>query len=220
MGASATASRSSATDSIRLHHHTDLEDQTDPRLRAPLRPPRVGSRHQLVSGTPDRRGSFDRLRQSRSRLGERACQSLFGHHRPPGRAASVHNRTLTGNYDRGYQNYVPGAVSADASQLTMTAYNNATNRTNVFNQTDATYPVMTAESRTRCWRAWSSEPAHGQRPQHRLLQQHSGLDCDPITNTLITTPVTLRQNATDADNHVRTTSPRHTRRIRSTCRRP
>ena len=26
------------------------------------------------------------------------------------------NRTMVGNYDRGYQNYVPGAVTADSSR--------------------------------------------------------------------------------------------------------
>ena len=53
-----------------------------------------------------------------------------------------------------YQNYVPGAVSADRSQVALTAYNNATDRTNVFNQTDLTIAASTGpDRRTRCWSA-------------------------------------------------------------------
>src|SRR6185295_15856079 len=53
--------------------------------------------------------------------------------------AILHNRTTFGAYDRGYQNFVPGAVSVDKTQDTLTAYNNATKRFNFFNQTDVTY---------------------------------------------------------------------------------
>ena len=50
-----------------------------------------------------------------------------GHRRAQGRAASpLRNRTMFGAYDRFYQNYVPGAVSADKSLVALTAYNNAT----------------------------------------------------------------------------------------------
>ncbi len=48
----------------------------------------------------------------------------------------IRNRTLVGDYDRFYQNFVPGAANADATQVTLTAYNNATVRDNLFNQTD------------------------------------------------------------------------------------
>src|SRR5262245_48590271 len=56
---------------------------------------------------------------------------------------SVRNRTQFGDYDRYYQQYVPGAVNADKTQVTITAYNNATQRLNVFNQTDVTYVART-----------------------------------------------------------------------------
>ena len=49
---------------------------------------------------------------------------------------NITNRTQFGNYDRGYQNYVPGAANADGTLVTLTAYNNATKRGNLFNQTD------------------------------------------------------------------------------------
>src|SRR5262249_39934601 len=49
---------------------------------------------------------------------------------------TVRNRTMYGDYDRFYQNYVPGAPSADRTTVPLTAYNNATQRRNAFNQTD------------------------------------------------------------------------------------
>ena len=69
----------------------------------------------------------------------------------------MRNHTTIANYDRSYQNYVPGAVSADQSQVALTAYNNATDRTNLFNQTDFTYVATTgahppyAAGRCRSW---------------------------------------------------------------------
>jgi catecholate siderophore receptor len=117
----------------------------------------------------------------------------------------LHNRTLVGNYDRGYQNYVPGAVNASGSQITMTAYNNATQRTNVFNQTDATYPATTGRiSHTLLAGVEFGSQLTDNFRNTGFFNNTSTSFVVPITNTLITTPVTFRQSATDADNHVRT----------------
>jgi catecholate siderophore receptor len=118
---------------------------------------------------------------------------------------SIHNRTLVGHYDRGYQNFVPGAVSADASFVTMTAYNNATKRTNAFNQTDATYPVMTG----RITHTLLAGVEFGSQLTDNLrntgfFNNTSTSIAIPLANALITTPLAFRPNATDADNHLRT----------------
>jgi catecholate siderophore receptor len=116
---------------------------------------------------------------------------------------TLRNRTLHGNYDRLYQNYVPGAVTADKSHVAITAYNNATQRQNVFNQTDLIYPLTTGSVK------------------HTLLAgvELGRQDTDNLRNTgyfgggatslsvpysspTITTAATFRQNATDADNHL------------------
>ena len=55
----------------------------------------------------------------------------------------IHNQTLFGDYYRGYQNFVPGAVTADKTRVSLSAYNNATRRRNIFNQTDLTYTLDT-----------------------------------------------------------------------------
>jgi len=60
---------------------------------------------------------------------------------------NIRNRTLIADYDRGYQNFVPGAMTADMSLVALTAYNNATRRRNGFNETDVTYIVRTGRIR-------------------------------------------------------------------------
>ena len=54
---------------------------------------------------------------------------------------NIRNRTSIGDYDRIYQNFVPGAVTADGTRDSLTTYNNATQRRNFFNQTDLTYTL-------------------------------------------------------------------------------
>jgi catecholate siderophore receptor len=117
--------------------------------------------------------------------------------------AIVRNRTLVGDYDRFYQNYVPGAASADQSQVTITAYNNATQRTNVFNQTDV---VVTGS--TGAIRHTALAGADFGRQQTDNLR-NTGYFNDVTTSVLasfanptISTPVTFRQSATDANNHL------------------
>jgi outer membrane receptor for monomeric catechols len=73
------------------------------------------------------------------------------------RRLTIRNRTSVGNYDRGYQNFVPGGVSVDKTQVSLSAYNNATRRLNVFTQTDLTYKLQTGGiHHTRCWRVSKS----------------------------------------------------------------
>src|SRR3546814_18302203 len=42
-----------------------------------------------------------------------------------------------------YQNVYPGAVTADGTQVSISAYNNLTARKNLFNQTDLTFGLNT-----------------------------------------------------------------------------
>ena len=57
--------------------------------------------------------------------------------------AMFRNRLQVADYGRFYQNFVPGAANAHASLVPLTVYNNETNRTNVFNQTDVTVAAET-----------------------------------------------------------------------------
>ena len=115
---------------------------------------------------------------------------------------SLRNQTLYGDYDKFYQNVFPGAVTGDT--VAISAYNNATQRDNLFNQTNLTWNTQT----------WSIG--------HTLL---SGVEFsrqttdnfrntgyfDPVANVTtvdvpLSDPIThaplyFRQSATDADNH-------------------
>ena len=118
---------------------------------------------------------------------------------------TLRNRTLAGAYDRFYQNFVPGASSADRTLVALTSYNNATERTNVFNQTDLTFAASTG--RVRHTLLAGAEFGRQLTDNFRSSGFFNGTATSlqvPFDNPTIRTPVTFRQNATDADNHVRT----------------
>jgi len=118
---------------------------------------------------------------------------------------NIHNRTLFGDYDRFYQNYVPGAVTPDKTKVAISSYNNATKRRNFFNQTDATVTATTG-SITHNFLA-------GVEAGRQLTDnfRNTGFFNNTTTTILallsspeINTPITFRQSATDADNHIKT----------------
>ncbi len=53
------------------------------------------------------------------------------------------NHTRWASYDKFYQNVFPGAVNAAGTMVSIAAYNNRTDRTNFFNQTDLRYRATT-----------------------------------------------------------------------------
>ncbi|HVT73369.1 MAG TPA: TonB-dependent siderophore receptor [Lacunisphaera sp.] len=117
----------------------------------------------------------------------------------------VRNRTLFGDYDRGYQNYVPGAVDATQTHVTLTAYNNATKRQNLFNQTDLTCRATTG----RIHHQLLGGIELGQQLTSNL--RNTGYFNNTATSILvpydqstISTPATFRQSATDVNNHLTT----------------
>src|SRR5436309_8523312 len=59
-------------------------------------------------------------------LGSAMIEHQVGH-------LNVRNRMLAADYDRFYQNNVPGAVNGDKTQVALSSYNNATRRRNSFN---------------------------------------------------------------------------------------
>ena len=115
------------------------------------------------------------------------------------------NRTMVGNYDRGYQNYVPGVVTANEQQVALTAYNNATDRTNLFNQTDVTSIASTGSLRhTLLAGVEVGRQLTDNFRNTGFFNNAATTILVPFSAPTITTPVTYRQSATDADNHVRT----------------
>jgi catecholate siderophore receptor len=134
--------------------------------------------------------------RARVNLGSAAIERRMGD-------VQVRSRTLLGGYDRSYQNYVPGQASADATQVRLTAYNNATQRLNVFNQTDATWGVATGPVRhTLLAGAELGRQVTDNFRNSGFFDNQAASIQVPFSNPTSTAPVTFRQNATDADNHV------------------
>jgi catecholate siderophore receptor len=118
---------------------------------------------------------------------------------------NIRNRTMFGDYDRFYQNYVPGAVTADKTLVALSAYNNATHRRNIFNQTDLTYTATTGRIRhTFLAGAELGRQLTDNFRNTGFFNNTTTSISAPYNDPTINTPVTYRQSATDADNHLKT----------------
>jgi catecholate siderophore receptor len=118
---------------------------------------------------------------------------------------TLRNRTSFGDYDKFYQNVYPGAVSANASTVSISGYNNATLRQNLFNQTDLTLLHRTGRfehtvlagmelgrQETDNFRSTAYFTTIGPTTTSILV---------PVRNPTTSVPIEFRQSATDADNH-------------------
>lgn len=122
-----------------------------------------------------------------------------------GGGASLRNRTRLADYDKLYQNAFPGPVSADGGNVTVLAYNSATRRRNLFNQTDVEWTVAAGTVRHRL----TAGLELGRQTTDNLRNTgyfttlgdnvtHISL---PTSHPVTDLPVTFRPSATDADNH-------------------
>ncbi|HVZ63671.1 MAG TPA: TonB-dependent siderophore receptor [Lacunisphaera sp.] len=115
----------------------------------------------------------------------------------------LHNRTLFGDYDRGYQNYVPGAVDVTQQHVTLTAYNNATRRQNLFNQTDLTYRATTGGIHHQLLGGLELGRQHTDNFRNTGYFGNTAMSIQvPYDQPTINSPATFRQSATDANNHL------------------
>jgi catecholate siderophore receptor len=118
---------------------------------------------------------------------------------------NIRNRTHFGDYDRSYQNFVPGALTPDKTQDALSAYNNATKRLNIFNQTDLSGAVHTGSIRhTLLGGVEVGRQLTDNFRNTGYFNNSATSILVPYSDPLIGTPVTFRQSATDADNHLKT----------------
>jgi catecholate siderophore receptor len=114
---------------------------------------------------------------------------------------NLRNTTLFGAYDKFYQNVFPGAVNANATLVNLSGYSTATQRNNVFNQTDVTYLANTGPLRhTLLFGAEFGRQATDNFRQTAYFNNTVTSINVPFANPTDFTPVTWRQSATDADN--------------------
>ena len=122
------------------------------------------------------------------------------------RSVVVRNRTRYADYDKFYQNVFPGsAVSADGSTLSLSAYNNDTQRQNFFNQTDLNITASTGSIKHIVLAG--AEFGHQATDNLRNTGYFTSLGPNvtaytvPVSAPTVSVPVMFRQAATDADNH-------------------
>ena len=117
---------------------------------------------------------------------------------------NLRNQTLFGAYDKYYGNVFPGAVNAARTQVSLSAYDDATNRNNFFNQTDLSRGLKTGKIR----HTLLAGVEVGRQLTNNL--RNTGYFGNTATTTLVPienpvdfSPVTFRQSATDANNQIR-----------------
>ena len=122
---------------------------------------------------------------------------------------TLRNRLSYGDYDKFYQNVFPGAVNAAGTTVAISAYNNATARQNLFNQTDLIVSAQTG--RFGHTLLVGTEFGRQETSNFRETGFFSSLGANvttfnaPLASPTISLPVEFRQNATDADNQGVTT---------------
>ena len=104
-------------------------------------------------------------------------------------------------YDKSYQNTVPGAITADGSEVTISAYRNDTQRRNLFSQTDVVARRTTGPvSHTFLAGAELGRQETDNFRQTGYFDGSATSIRTPLVAPTISTPVAFRQSATDADN--------------------
>jgi catecholate siderophore receptor len=96
------------------------------------------------SGAPypaERSQFFGNAEQSRAHSRVDGVYAVLDH--DLGGGLQLKNTTRITHYDKYYQNVYPGSAVNAAGNLTLSAYNNANQRTNLFNQTDLTVKAVT-----------------------------------------------------------------------------
>jgi catecholate siderophore receptor len=122
-----------------------------------------------------------------------------------GSRVTLRNRVSYGNYDKFYQNVFPGAVNAEGTMVSISGYNNATDRANLFNQTDLV--VVGRTGRISHTLLGGIELGRQATDNFRSTGYFTSIGPDvtsvqaPLSDPVTSLPVTFRQSATDANNH-------------------
>ena len=115
----------------------------------------------------------------------------------------IRNRARWAYYDKIYQNVFPGAVNVAGDQVSLLAYNNATDRRNLFNQSDLTIGMTTAALiHTILVGVELGRQSSDNFRNTGYFDNTTSSVSAPVSSPTVSMPVTFRQSATDADNHV------------------
>ena len=122
-------------------------------------------------------------------------------HATPG-GLTLRNRARWASYDKFYQNsFAGGAVNAAGVLVNLSAYNNATDRANLLNQTDLTYAARTGALRHTL--LLGAELGRQETENFRETGYYDGTATSSpvaVLDPTVGTSITFRQSASDADN--------------------
>ena len=119
---------------------------------------------------------------------------------------TLRNQFRFTRYDKFYQNTLPGAVDPTGMQVTISAYNNAMERRNVFNQTDVVFDARTGGLQHTA--LLGAEVGRQETDHFRntgYFENGATSISVPFDHPTVAAPVTFRQSATDADNRTTVT---------------
>lgn len=117
----------------------------------------------------------------------------------------LRSRVSYGNYDKFYQNVFPGAVDSAGNNVSISGYNQGTQRRNLFSQTDLV--VTRRTGRVGHTILAGVEVGRQITDNLRNTGYFTSLGANvttvmaPLDNPTTTLPMTFRQSASDADNH-------------------
>ncbi|HJU68317.1 MAG TPA: TonB-dependent siderophore receptor [Gemmatimonadaceae bacterium] len=137
---------------------------------------------------------------SRSRLvmhaGNAAIERSWG-------AMTLRNRSRIVRYDKFYQNVFPGAVNAAGTEVSLSAYNNATDRRSFLNQTDLVYTL--GAGRLRQTLLVGAELSRQRSDNYRSTGHFNGTSTSmlvPFASPTVSPSIVYVQGAGDANNRV------------------
>lgn len=130
-----------------------------------------------------------------------AGTAVLEYRRPVG--FTVRNHTRYAQYRKSYQNVFPGAVDATGDQVMLTAYNNRTDRRNLFNQTDVTWSLRTGSVRHLLLGGAELGRQYSEAFRNTGFFNNTATSIiAPVASPTISAPaLTFRQSATDANAH-------------------
>ncbi|MBP2312515.1 TonB-dependent receptor [Azospirillum soli] len=118
----------------------------------------------------------------------------------------LRNRSRYANYDKIYQNVFPGAVNAAGTQVSISAYNNATKRENLFNQTDLIFSVNTGAIKHKLLAGVELGRQETDSFRNTGYFGNATSISVPVSNPTTYRSVAFRQSATDANASTTTTT--------------
>jgi catecholate siderophore receptor len=120
---------------------------------------------------------------------------------------TLRNRSQFADYNKIYQNVFPGAVDETGSEVAISAYNNATQRRNLLNETEVSYPLLTGGLRQTLLGGVAVSRQITDNLRHTgYFNDSATAVTTPLSDPTIAVPVSFRPSATDADNHSTATS--------------